>query len=206
MSRPPLTHDTLTAILRATRVVPVLRTDTRGALEDAADRLADAGLGVIELTATSPGWAPALTALAGRWPDVHFAVGTVTLPSDAERAADAGAAFLVSPRLAPGVRAVAPVPFVEGGMTPGELAQAVSGGRVAKLFPAATGGPGHLRAVLDVLPGAAIMPTGGVRLADLDAWLAAGALCVGIGSELTRDDGGLAERIAALRVATGTKP
>jgi 2-dehydro-3-deoxyphosphogluconate aldolase/(4S)-4-hydroxy-2-oxoglutarate aldolase len=36
-----------------------------------------------------------------------------------------------------------------------------------------------------VAPDARIMPTGGIPLADVRAWLRAGAVAVGVGSDLT---------------------
>ena len=105
---------------------------------------------------------------------------------DALRAADAGADFLVSPFPAPQVRDVAgraEIPFLEGGLTPGELAAAASRG-VAKLFPAHVGGVAYLSSVLAVLPDARIIPTGGIALADVPAWLRAGAYAVGVGRDL----------------------
>jgi 2-dehydro-3-deoxyphosphogluconate aldolase/(4S)-4-hydroxy-2-oxoglutarate aldolase len=114
--------------------------------------------------------------------------GTVTTADDARRAIDAGADFLVSPYPAEAVRAVAGqarVAFLEGGFTPGEVAAAAAQG-IAKLFPAHVGGPAYLRSVLAVLPGARIVPTGGIALSDVPAYLAAGAYAVGVGSDLVR--------------------
>jgi 2-dehydro-3-deoxyphosphogluconate aldolase/(4S)-4-hydroxy-2-oxoglutarate aldolase len=39
-----------------------------------------------------------------------------------------------------------------------------------------------------VLTGARIVPTGGIKLDDVPAWLAAGALAVGVGSDLLKVD------------------
>ena len=111
--------------------------------------------------------------------------GTIRTAEDAHHAIQAGAAFLVSPWPAPDVRAVAErdgVPFLEGGFTPAELAAASARGP-AKLFPAHVGGPAYLRSLLAVLPGAAVVPTGGVQPELLDEYLEAGALAVGINAD-----------------------
>jgi 2-dehydro-3-deoxyphosphogluconate aldolase/(4S)-4-hydroxy-2-oxoglutarate aldolase len=110
----------------------------------------------------------------------------VSTERDALRAADAGADFLVSPYPAPEVREVAgraEIPFLEGGFTPGELSAAAARG-VAKLFPAHVGGVAYLSSVLAVLPGARIIPTGGIALSDVPKWLHAGAFAVGVGRDL----------------------
>jgi 2-dehydro-3-deoxyphosphogluconate aldolase/(4S)-4-hydroxy-2-oxoglutarate aldolase len=118
---------------------------------------------------------------------VGIGVGTVTSAEQARQAIAAGADFCVSPQLAPAARAVleaAEVPFVEGGLTPTEVLGAASRG-IAKLFPAHVGGVQYLASLLAVAPGARIMPTGGVALSDVPEWLAAGAIAVGVGSDLS---------------------
>jgi 2-dehydro-3-deoxyphosphogluconate aldolase/(4S)-4-hydroxy-2-oxoglutarate aldolase len=168
----------------AARVVPVLRLPDADAAVHAVDDCFEAGLDVVELTATTTGWQEALRRVRAAHPDRLVGVGTV-LEADAARAAiDLGADFLVSPFPVPPVRDVAgTTPFVEGGMTVTELVDAGSRG-LAKLFPAHVGGPQFLRSVLAVAPGLRIIPTGGIRLGDVPTWLDAGAFAVGVGSDL----------------------
>jgi 2-dehydro-3-deoxyphosphogluconate aldolase/(4S)-4-hydroxy-2-oxoglutarate aldolase len=59
-----------------------------------------------------------------------------------------------------------------------------------KLFPvSAVGGPAYLKAVRAPLPEVPMVPTGGVGLGDIAAYLSAGAVAVGIGSPLLGDAG-----------------
>ena len=58
------------------------------------------------------------------------------------------------------------------------------GARVVKLFPVSTGGPGLVRALRGPFPDIPIVPTGGVRIEDIGAYLEAGAAAVALGSEL----------------------
>ena len=166
-------------------VLPVLRTETAAAAVAAAERLIACGVGVVELTATTPDWAKALHSLVPDHPGVLVGLGTVRDPDTALQAQDEGADFLVSPHLVPDVRAATPLPLSEGGWTPTEVATASRGG-IAKLFPAHVGGPAYLRTLRSVLPEAEIVPTGGIEPADVEEWLAAGALAVGLGSALIR--------------------
>ena len=179
-------HDEIERAIGAARLLPVLRTpDAAGAVR-AAGTLLDAGLGVVELTATTPGWADALRDVRRAHPGAVLGAGTVTTETDARRAVESGADFLVSPYPAEPVRAFAAetgTVFLEGGLTPGEIAAASARG-IAKLFPAHVGGPAYLRSVLAVLPGARIVPTGGIGLAEVRDYLAAGAYAVGVGSDL----------------------
>ncbi len=170
------------------RLLPVLRTPDAASAVRAAETLLDAGLGVVELTATTPGWAGAIADLRGRRADAMIGAGTVTTAEDARRAVEAGADFLVSPYPAEPVRAFAEetgTVFLEGGYTPGEVAAASARG-IAKLFPAHAGGPAYLRSILAVLPGARIVPTGGIALSEVGDYLDAGAYAVGVGSDLVR--------------------
>lgn len=175
--------------LRAQRVLPVLRLPSATEAARAAAAMFEAGLELVELTATTPGWETALrdvTAGAPRGGGVGL--GTVTDADVAERAVRAGARFLVSPWPVPEARAIAAsagIPFVEGAFTPAELAAGAGRGPV-KLFPAHVGGTAYLSSILAVLPGATVIPTGGIALAEVPAWLRAGAAAVGVGSDLLR--------------------
>jgi 2-dehydro-3-deoxyphosphogluconate aldolase/(4S)-4-hydroxy-2-oxoglutarate aldolase len=186
------------AVLRHARVVPVLRVADAKAALHVLGQVADAGLPAAELTATTAGWADALAEARRRWPGLLTGVGTVTTAQQARQAAGLGAGFLVSPYPAPEARDAAVsegVPFIEGGFTPAEIAAAASRG-IAKLFPAHVGGSQYLSTLLSVLPGALIIPTGGIKPADAAAWLRAGALAVGVGRALL--DGDIHATLAAL--------
>ena len=177
----------VTDILVRARVVPVLREATSEEALAAARRLHGAGFGCLELTTSVPGWSEVVTALRRELPELVTAVGTISTAEDASTAVAVGAEFLVSPHAAPAARSVAlraGVPFIEGGLTPSEVAAAAAHGP-AKLFPAHLGGPKYLRDLLSVMPRARIMPTGGIAPEDVQVWLDAGAVAVGIGSALS---------------------
>lgn len=192
------------AVLAAQRLLPVLRNADADDAVRATTALLAAGCRAVELTTSTPGWAGAVTRTAAL-ADAHgrpalIGVGTVTTTVQAETALDAGAAFLVSPYPAPEVREVArrrEAVFIEGGFTPAEIASAVRAAGAAKVFPAHVGGPRFLRSVRAVLPDAVLVPTGGIRPAEVPGWLAAGATAVGIGDGLPTDPGELAAVFAA---------
>lgn len=187
------------AAIAAQRLLPVLRNADADEAVRRATALLAAGCRVIELTTSTPGWADAVTRTVPL-ADAHgrpavIGVGTVTTAAQAEAALGAGAAFLISPYPAPEVREVArrrEAVFVEGGFTPGEIAAAVRSAGAAKVFPAHVGGPRFIRSLKAVLPEAVIIPTGGIRPAEVPDWLAAGATAVGIGSGLPADPAELA--------------
>lgn len=195
----------LDAILRA-RVVPIIRTASRDWAVQAAEVLAAAGLWVIEVTFTVPDAADVIRGLRARFPEVLVGAGTVTDSDIAETAIDAGAQFLLSPSLSPGMVDVARrrgVLAIPGAFTPTEVVQALEGGaEMVKIFPAETGGPRHIRAILAPLPHVRLLPTGGVTVENLGTWFQAGAAAVGIGSALV-GPGDRPVDTAALRARTG---
>ena len=177
----------LAAILR-TRVVPVIRTASAAWAEELAGILVDAGLNIIEITFTVPDAAAVIARVRTRFPGVLVGGGTVTDATAAEQAIGAGAEFLLSPALSPGMVQVARrhgVLAVPGAYTPTEVLSALEAGApLIKLFPAEVGGPAHLRALRAPLPQARFLPTGGVRPDNVAEWFAAGAAAVAIGSAL----------------------
>jgi 2-dehydro-3-deoxyphosphogluconate aldolase / (4S)-4-hydroxy-2-oxoglutarate aldolase len=172
-------------------VVAILRAGSGERVENVAGALIEAGITCLELTLTTPGALDGLVRvreLAGS--DAAVGMGSVVKAADARAAIEHGADFLVSPAVAPEVLEVAArrVPCYPGGFTPTELLEAWGLGAAAvKLFPAASGGPRHLRAVRDPLPEIPLVPTGGVALSDIPAYLEAGAVAVGLGGPLLGD-------------------
>jgi 2-dehydro-3-deoxyphosphogluconate aldolase / (4S)-4-hydroxy-2-oxoglutarate aldolase len=197
----PDTADGVTAfvdqVARA-RIIPVLRTQSAQEAVKAAGRCFDAGLTMVELTATTAEWPLALQQVRKDHPDRLVGVGTVLDEEAAVRAMDAGAHFVVSPCPVPSVRAALEgrIPLMEGGLTVGEILAAAQQG-VAKLFPAHVGGIAYLRSLLAIAPHSRIVPTGGIPLADVSQWLAAGATAVGVGRDLLE----AGDTVAAIRQA-----
>lgn len=150
-----------------------------------AEALADCGISVVQIAMTGDDALATLSEVAGV-DGVLGGAGSVRTPEQARRAVDAGARFLVAPagtaRLAD---AVPGVPVVLAGHTPTEVLDAYElTGEPVQLFPAATGGPAHLRAVATALPDVPLLPVGGVDMGNAAAFLAAGALAVGVGKAL----------------------
>lgn len=191
MMKPSSSTERTAERIHAARILPVLRTKTSEESYQMALRLLTLGIGAIELTTTTEGWLDAMIRLRTEAPDALVGAGTVVNRADAERAIEAGAEFLVSPYPVPAVRSLAAerdILLIEGSFTPGELAAATSRG-VAKIFPAHVGGIAYLRSMLAVLPGARIIPTGGIPASEAAQWLEAGAFAVGVGSDLYSSDG-----------------
>ncbi|WP_405435887.1 bifunctional 4-hydroxy-2-oxoglutarate aldolase/2-dehydro-3-deoxy-phosphogluconate aldolase [Streptomyces avidinii] len=182
----------------------------RGSDRDAALRtvvtLAEEGITAVEVSLTT---ADALWVIerARRelGPDALLGAGTVLSADSAVRAADAGAAFLVTPGL---VACLPELPLLMGALTPGEVMAATGHGALAvKLFPAMFGGPAYLAALRAPFPDVPFVPVGGIDATAALAYLTAGAVAVGAGTPLIGDaaDGGdqaaLRARVAHWRAA-----
>lgn len=198
--------------IQSCRIVAVLRAGEATHLARVASALAAAGVRAIEFALTTPGALAALEAYAAVAPaEACLGAGTVLTADQARAAIDSGARYLVTPAIVAEVLAVGvarAVPVLAGALTPTEILHAHrQGASMVKVFPAALGGPAYLRSVRDPLPDVPLVPTGGVRLADAADYLAAGAVAVGTGSQLTGDAlrggdlGELAARAKALVAA-----
>lgn len=110
---------------------------------------------------------------------------------EAQAALDAGAQFIFSPLLSKEVIDVAKqagVPVIPGIFTPTEAYQATQwGADMVKVFPADCVGPGFIKAVSGPLAQIKMMPTGGVDLDTIPAFIKAGAVAVGAGGALLQN-------------------
>ena len=94
------------------------------------------------------------------------------------------------------------VPVVPGVSTATEIvANRAARAEVLKLFPAGPLGIPYVNAPLGPFRDAAFVPTGGIALEDVPAWLEAGAICVGMGGGLV-GSGGVDPRVRDLLTST----
>lgn len=183
-------------------VVAVLRAPDPASAVAAVGALVAGGVRAVEITYSTPDAAAVVEQLRRDHGDyVLVGAGTVTTAAQAVESAEAGAQFLVSPGTTEPVAAAlrsTGVPFALGALTPSEVMTAVTfGADVVKLFPGSLGGPAYLRALRGPFPGVPLMPTGGVRVDNVRAWLDAGAFCLGVGGELVAGDPAETTRRAA---------
>ena len=204
--RPPAVAP-LPASIVTHRVVAVARRLDATSAVRLADALLAGGVRVLEVTMEGGDGPAAIGAARAR--GLEVGAGTVLTVEEADAAVAAGATFLVSPHLDAGLVAWANargVPFLPGAFTPTEVLAAHRAGAAAvKVFPASIGGPGHLAALRAPFPGIPLVPTGGVDATTVGAFLAAGALAVGVGGWLTGHDepGVVTARAEALLAAIG---
>lgn len=178
------------ARLTRSGVVAVARYADPEPLFEAARALLVGGVDVFEVTMTVPDALDVLRDVSRRLaPDVIVGAGTVLDGETARAAILAGAQFIVGPTVQPDVISVARRygrVVIPGALTPTEILAAWErGADVVKVFPARQGGPKYISDVLAPLPQIPLMPTGGVTLENAADFIRAGAVAVGIGSNLT---------------------
>jgi 2-dehydro-3-deoxyphosphogluconate aldolase/(4S)-4-hydroxy-2-oxoglutarate aldolase len=187
-------------------VIAVLRGLDPDRVVAVAEVLCRSGITAIEITMDSP---DATSSIEGSIRgDTVVGAGTVMSVADAEEAVAAGADFLVSPHTDLEVVRWAVergIPMIPGAFTPTEVAVAWNAGAAAvKVFPASVGGPGLLKAIRGPFGDLPLVPTGGITASNAGAFLAAGAVAVGVGGWLTDHDdlAVVGERAGAIVAAT----
>lgn len=184
----------MTDLLSELPLVAILRGVTPARIEGVAAALFEAGIRAIEVPLNSPEPLKSIGILARTYGDRCLTgAGTVLTPADVDRVADAGGRLLVTPNTNPAViaRGVEKKMVVMPGFyTPSEAFAAIAAGaRHLKLFPAATAGTGHLKALLAVLPkDVPVYAVGGVGAGNMKEWRQAGAAGFGMGTDLFKPD------------------
>lgn len=175
----------LLEILHHGPVIPVIVIDR---VEDAvplARALVAGGVRVLEITLRTPGALQAIERVVREVDEAIVGVGTILGAGDLTLAADAGAAFGVSPGLSPALCAAASksrIPLLPGVMTPSDVMAARDAGFTAlKLFPAQqAGGIGMLKALYGPFADVSFCPTGGIDVDSAVHFLALpNVACVG---------------------------
>ncbi len=169
-------------LMRGAVVIPVLTIHRASDAIPLARALAAGGLTVLEVTLRTPAALEAIRLIAANVADATVGAGTVLTTADRDRAADAGAAFAVSPGLTPNLLAPHDLPLLPGVATASELMLGLEAGLTAfKFFPAMPmGGATLLKAWAGPFPQASFCPTGGVDAGNAAELLALpNVACVG---------------------------
>ena len=172
-------------------LVAILRGITPTEVSEHVGALVEEGYDAIEVPLNSPDWAQSIAIAAqDHGSRAWIGGGTVLRTAEVDTLQHLGARFIVTPNTHPPLirHAVgAGMQVVAGFATASEAFAALdAGAQMLKLFPAATYGPGHVRALRAVLPPVPLLVVGGVTPLTLADYLAAGSDGAGIGGELYR--------------------
>ena len=181
-------------LLQELPLVAILRGVTPQRVHGVAEALFDAGFRAIEVPLNSPEQLKSIEALAKQFGDRCLTgAGTVLTMQQADQVANAGGKLMVTPNTNPDVIARGVqrgLTVMPGFYSPSEgFAAIAAGAKYLKLFPASSGGIGHLQAMLAVLPKTVpVYAVGGVGAGNMSEWRKAGAAGFGLGSELFKPD------------------
>ena len=165
--------------LNQIKIVPVLVLNTLEEGLQVCEQLCKNGLPAAEITFRTAAAESIIREASKRFPEMYIGAGTILNTADLHRAAEAGAKFGVAPGFNPIVAAEAKkcgFDFIPGVCTPSEIEQAMTAGfTTLKFFPAeAAGGINMLKSLIAPYKhlGVRFMPTGGVKPANVEDYLA----------------------------------
>jgi 2-dehydro-3-deoxyphosphogluconate aldolase/(4S)-4-hydroxy-2-oxoglutarate aldolase len=189
-----MSQDVLARMEKA-RIIPVVVLEDPAKAVQLGKTLLDAGLDLIEITMRTEKAMEAVKILGKELPEILVGAGTVFSIPTAKKVLSLGARFIVSPHLDEQIVtycAKKNVVSVPGVFTPSEIQRAIEAAKegsrrksikdlplVIKIFPASTGGPGHITAMKAVFPDVKFLPLGGVNPSNLSEYIKGGSWAVG---------------------------
>src|ERR1700730_5858649 len=171
-------------------IIPSIHTRAADAARFAAETVAEAGIPIVEITMTVPDALRVVAELRRQMPDLIVGADSAWDLDSARRAVDAGAMFVTSPGLDSRRPLYAVVQedivVIPGALTPTELSTAwQAGADFVKVFPChSMGGPRYIRSLRAPFPEIPLVASGGVNQVNAGDFIGAGALALGIGTEL----------------------
>ena len=175
----------LEQILAKHKIVPVVVIDDAADAVPLARALVSGGLPIAEVTFRTPAAKASIQAMKAAFPTMLVGAGTILAETMADEALDAGADFLVMPATDETLIRHAldrHAPVCPGVMTPSDVQTCDRLGlRLVKFFPAEpAGGLARIQAMSAPYPFMRFMPTGGISLKNMNAYLRSGSVvCVG---------------------------
>lgn len=158
-------------------IVPVVKLDRAQDALPLAQALYSGGLAVAEITFRTAAAEESIRKISAHMPRMLTGAGTVLSVEQADRAAAAGAKFIVTPGFNKKVVEHClgrSIPIIPGCSSPSDMEAALELGLdVVKFFPAeALGGTEYLKAVAGPYPNLKFLPTGGVNEQNFNEYLA----------------------------------
>lgn len=187
-------------------VVPVVVLEEAKDALPLAKALVEGGLPCAEVTFRTEAAEESIRLMSEKYPEMLVGAGTVLTTKQVDRAAAAGAKFIVSPGFDPEIVDYClekKIPVFPGCITPSEVAQAVKRGlEVVKFFPAEqAGGVAMIKAMAAPYTTVKFMPTGGISAKNLEEYLSVPKIVACGGSWMVKGDlisGGEFEKIRDL--------
>ncbi|MEH2310263.1 MAG: bifunctional 4-hydroxy-2-oxoglutarate aldolase/2-dehydro-3-deoxy-phosphogluconate aldolase [Nostoc sp.] len=175
--------------LQKHRAIAVIRAPKIEVGQQMAMAIASGGIQLIEITWNSDRAGELISQLRLELPDCTIGTGTLFNVQQLQEAIASGAQFLFTPHFDSAMVQAAQeknVPIIPGALTPTEIVTAWNqGASCVKVFPVqAVGGADYIKSLQGPLGQIPLIPTGGVTLENAKEFLQAGAIAVGLSSEL----------------------
>ena len=173
-------------------VVAVIRGDSKDQAIKTVEAVKAGGIKVMEVTMTVPGAVDIIKELCelNKNHEIIIGAGTVLDAETARACILAGAEFIVSPYMNLDVVRMCNryrIAVMPAATTVRDAIEGLeAGAEIIKIFPAGLFGPSIISNFKGPLPQGNYMPTGGVTVDNLKDWIKAGAVAVGIGSDLSK--------------------
>ena len=171
------------------KIYPIVRNKDAQKAIDIAKALIDGGIKVMEIVVENPSLFAAIDEISK---NAVVCAGGIITQQQAEQAISSGAKLFSSPIYQMNIVKISKnrkMPFIAGASTPNEAYEAwQSRVPLIKIFPVtALGGVQYIEDMLRPMPFLNIMPMGHIKLADVPAYLEAGAKAVGVGRDFYKD-------------------
>lgn len=180
--------DTLNTI-KETKIIAIIRNAKPDDILPIVKSLYKSGIRAIEITMNSPKALESIELVATEMKDkVVVGAGTVLDTESARLAILSGATFILSPTLNKETIQMTKkygAVSIPGALSPTEILDAYEyGGDIIKVFPTTSMGPEYIKDLQGPLPQIPLLPTGGIDLNNIEQFMKAGAVGVGLGSSL----------------------
>jgi 2-dehydro-3-deoxyphosphogluconate aldolase/(4S)-4-hydroxy-2-oxoglutarate aldolase len=174
-------------------IIPAIRVCSAEDAHFAADSVASGGIPIVEITMTVPDAFNLISHLVSHHKKMVVGAGTVLDTETARRCVDVGANFLTAPGFNRAIVEFAikqEIAVLPGALTPTEVVAAWSAGSdFVKVFPCAqVGGDRYIKALKTALPQIPLIAAGGVNQQTAAGFILAGAVAIGVGTELIPAD------------------
>ncbi len=184
-----MSNESWLTLLRQHRLIAVIRASRLSVGRQMAQAVAAGGISLIEITWNSDRAPDLISQLRSELPTCIIGTGTLLNLEQLQQSIDAGAQFLFSPHADTALieaAVTAGVPMIPGALSPTEIVTAWDAGATCvKVFPIqAVGGASYIKALQGPLGHIPLIPTGGVTLENAKEFITAGAIAVGLSSEL----------------------
>lgn len=173
--------------LKQNKVLPIIRSGNRQDVIDKVKALVDGGLDIMEVNVENTDVFRAIEEISSL---ATICAGGIITSIQAKAAMDAGAKIISSPIFQTNLLKISKdkqVPFIAGTSTANEAYNAWKCRiPVVKIYPiTAMGGVQYIENLLRPMPFLNVIPQGDVQLTEVQAYIDAGAIAVGVGRQLT---------------------